>query len=40
MKATKKRLAKENGEPKKQAKGLTCDALAPGKVTARIQRVH
>ena len=28
------------GKPKRQAKGLTSDALAAVKATARIQRVH
>ena len=40
VKATVKRLAREYGKPKKQAKGLTSDALAAVKATARIQRVH
>ena len=39
VKATMKRLAREYGKPKKQAKGLTSDALAAVKATARIQRV-
>ena len=40
VKATMKRLAREYGKPRKQAKGLTSDALAAVKATARIQRVH
>ena len=40
VKATMKRLAKEYGKPRKQAKGLTSKALAAVKATARIQRVH
>ena len=39
VKATTKRLAKEYGNPRKHAKGLTSDALAAVKATARIQRV-
>ena len=39
VQATIKRLAREYGKPKKQAKGLTSDALAAVKATARIQRV-
>ena len=39
VKATTKRLAKEYGKPRKQAKGLTSEALAAVKATARIQRV-
>ena len=39
VQATMKRLAREYGKPKKQAKGLTSDALAAVKATARIQRV-
>ena len=39
VKATTKRLAKEYGKPRKHAKGLTSDALAAVKATARIQRV-
>ena len=34
-----KRLAREYGKPRKQAKGLTSEALAAVKATARIQRV-
>ena len=40
VKTTLKRLGREYGKPKKQAKGLTSDALAAVKATARIQRVH
>ena len=40
VKATVKRLAREHGKPRKQAKGLTRDALAAVKATAQIQRVH
>ena len=40
VKATVKRLVREYGKPKKQAKGLTSDALAAVKATAQIQRVH
>ena len=40
VKATLKRLAREHGKSKKQAKGLTSDALAAVKATARIQRAH
>ena len=40
VKATLKRLAREHGRPRRQAKGLTSDALAAVKATARIQRVH
>ena len=40
VKATMKRLAREYGKPRKQARGLTSDALAAVKATARIQRVH
>ncbi len=40
VKATMKRLAREHGKPRKQAKGLTSDALAAVKATARIQRAH
>ena len=39
VKATMKRLAREYGKPRKQAKGLTSEALAAVKATARIQRV-
>ena len=39
VKATLKRLAREYGKPRKQAKGLTSEALAAVKATARIQRV-
>ena len=40
VKATLKRLAREYGKPRKQANGLTSEALAAVKATARIQRVH
>ena len=40
VKATLKRLAREHGKPRQQAKGLTSDALAAVKATARILRVH
>ena len=40
VKATFKRLAREHGKPRKQAKGLTAEALAAVKATARIQRSH
>ena len=40
VKATLKRLAREYGKPRKQASGLTSEALAAVKATARIQRVH
>ena len=40
VKATFKRLAREYGKPRKQARGLTSDALAAVKATAGIQRVH
>ena len=39
VQATMKRLAREYGKPKKQAKGLNSDALAAVKATARIQWV-
>ena len=39
VKATMKRLAREYGKPRKQANGLTSEALAAVKATARIQRV-
>ncbi len=39
VQATMKRLAREHGKPKKQAKGLNSDALAAVKATARIQWV-
>ena len=39
VKATMKRLAREYGKPRKQAKGLTSEALAAVKATSRIQRV-
>ena len=40
VKATVKRLAREYGKPRNQARGLTSEALAAVKATARIQRVH
>ena len=40
VKATLKRLAREYGKPRKQTRGLTKEALAAVKATARIQRVH
>ena len=40
VKATLKRLAREYGKPRKQAKGLTAEALAAVKATSRVQRVH
>ena len=40
VKATVKRMAREYGKPRKQAKGLTSEALAAVKATSRIQRVH
>ena len=40
VKATFKRLAREYGRPRTQAKGLTNEALAAVKATSRIQRVH
>ncbi len=39
VKATLKRLAREHGKPRKQARGLTKEALAAVKATARIQRI-
>ena len=39
-KATVKRLAREYGKPRHQARGLTAEALAAVKATPRIQRVH
>ena len=39
VKATLKRLAREHGKPRKQARGLTKETLAAVKATARIQRV-
>ena len=38
VKATLKRLAREHGKPRKQARGLTKEVLAAVKATARIQR--
>ena len=40
VKATMKRLGREYGKPRKQAKGLTNKALAAVKATSRIQRVN
>ena len=40
MKATLKRLVREHGRRREQARALTRDALAPVRATARIQRVH
>ena len=40
VKATMKRLSREHGKPRKQARGLTKEALAAVKATTRIQRVH
>ena len=40
VKATLKRLARDHGKPRKQARGLTSEALAAVKATARIQRVN
>ena len=40
IKSTMKRLAREHGKPRRQAKGLTAEALAAVKATARIQRVY
>ena len=40
VKATLQRLDREYGNPRKLAKGLTSEALAAVKGTARIQRVH
>ena len=40
VKATLKRLAREYGKPRKQANGLTSEALAAVKATVRIQRIH
>ena len=39
VKATMKRLAREHGKPRKQAKGLTKEALADVKATSRVQRI-
>ena len=39
VKATIKRLSREHGRPRKQAKGLTGETLAAVEATARIQRV-
>ena len=40
VKATVKRRAREYGKPRRQARGLTAEALAAVKATSRIQRVH
>ena len=40
VKTTFKRLAKDYGKPRKQAKGLTSEDLAKVKATASIQRFH
>ena len=40
MKATLKRLGREYGRPRRQAKGFTSDALAAVKATAGIRRLH
>ena len=40
VKATLKRLGREHGKPRKQARGLTAEALAAVRATARTQRVH
>ena len=40
VKATLKRLAREYGKPRHQARGLTAESLAAVKATSRIQRVH
>ena len=40
VKATFKRLDREHGKSRKQAQGLTAEALAAVKATARIQRAH
>ena len=40
VKATLKRLAREYGRPRHQARGLTAESLAAVKATSRIQRVH
>ena len=40
VKATLKRLAREYGQPRKQAKGLTSEVLDAVKATARIQPVR
>ena len=40
MKATLKRLVREHGRRREQARDLTRDALAAVRATARIQRVH
>ena len=39
VKATMKRLSGEHGKPRKQARGLTKEALAAVKATVRIQRI-
>ena len=40
VKATLKRLSREHGKPRKQARGLTSEALAAVNAAARIQRLH
>ena len=40
VKAALKRLGREHGKPRKQARGLTAEALAAVRATARTQRVH
>ena len=40
VKATLKRLGREHGKPRKQARGLTAEALAAVRTSARTQRVH
>ena len=40
VKATLKRLGREHGRPRKQARGLTAEALAAVRATARTQQVH
>ena len=40
MKATLKRLVREHGRRREQARDLTKDALAAVRATARIQRIH
>ena len=40
VKSRLKRLAREYGKPRRQAKGLASDALATVKAAAKIQMVH
>ena len=40
VKATLKRLGREHGRPRKQARGLIAEALAAVRATVRTQRVH